>query len=410
MKSKDNPMIDSMADFIETTLEAEKPALLLTVFGIGTTTKIEDYCKRHGYPCLLIDEYEAERSLVGIPCDPSASSINWEKLLKEALFAPEKVSGLADAFKLYAPTDIIVDEVEKYSANQTPFVLVVEGIWGKEPLSWGIQAAIYRILFENVLVRTQLSQGQMKFIFVEKLNPYVSNEGEILDLFPEKMMARFSCFRKTSYELYDAELALVYMKTNNYFKPLVDFLEQQGPAWLLEMMKYWPPNSLTENSSSLRSIHSLSDFLNHNMEKKSVTGTVLCANKKLLEDFEASGEVSYDTAFAMMNEIKKHLKNWAARVLGAEYAGQGKDSLEKAINVFETKIIPAMMDPEMEKCYQDDGSNAQKVFGVAVKTMRNFLAIDDLVKKNRERLFAYYVSNAVAKEFALFYNNISSDK
>ena len=127
----------------------------------------------------------------------------------------------------------------------------------------------------------------------------------------------------------------------------------------------------------------------------------------VLEQFNQFGESSYDVALSMMNEIKKNIGRWAARVPGAEYAGQGKDSLEKVIKIFEEKIVPAMQDPEMEKCFQDDGSNAQKAFGIAVKTMQNFLAIDNLVKQNRVRLFSDFVSKNLAEEFTEYYNTVS---
>ncbi len=410
IKQYKKPIPDPMGDFIEEALLEGKPAMVLGVLCVGKTTRVEECCKRHGYRLWSLSLDEWEQVAVGIPASAEAAQFSWEEILEEALDHSGNFSRLEEAFLMHTPIPSARKQLQFYASGERPLVLCIDEFLYRKA-SPKAQAAIYRLIAWHTVAGVTFPANQVKFIFIGDIEPGDKDETP----FSKALLSRFVCFRKSSYDVRDTQLALQYMRKHHYYPALIDYLEQLSPEQFLKFIMP-PGRSLYSEpylhdgefycdsnffDSTLYSLSKLSDSLWSGEEKHPCT--LLCPDIGKISGWQ---DLDYDKTIKIMHQMEQRISRWAGNTSKGKYhrflhgwngakwpfSSDKTNSMQDAIQLFLEEAVPAMYAPYVREHYREEGSRASIIYKATLKIMEGFLGID--------RLFTDVVTCYVSREFA----------
>lgn len=410
IKQYKKPIPDSMGDFIEAALLEGTPAMVLGVPFVGKTTRVEECCKRHGYRLWSLSLDEWEQVAVGIPEHAETVPYSWEGILEEALAHSGNYSRLEEAFLMHTPIPSARKQLQSYASGERPLVLCIDEFLHRKA-SPKAQVAIYRLIARHTVAGVTFPANQLKFIFIGDVEPEDKDEAP----FSEALLSCFVCFRKSSYDIQDTQLALQYMRKHHYFPALIDYLEQLSPEQFLKFIM--PPGrrlygdpylrdgefhcDSNFSDSTLCSLSKLSDSLWSGEESHPCT--LICPDIGKISGWQ---DLDYDKTIKIMHQIEKRISRWAGNASKGKYhrflhgwnganwpfSPDKSNSMQDAIQLFLKEAVPVMCDPYVKEHYREEGSRASNIYQAVLKIMKDFLGIDSL--------FTNAVTCYVSREFA----------
>ena len=391
--------MDEMANTVENILENGNALLLMGVKCIGKTTKLREYCYKHDYELRIYEGFQIETDFVGNAIDKEYSEQEFGDILNTALTPPHYEEILSEALSHYEPSKHIIDDMKNCLKQDKITVLAFKCNNPGKVLSNMAAVAISEMIVNNNAARISFPKDKLKIALICD----ISINDNFFQPFQNNVMRIFKTYRKTNYDFNDVKLALDFMENMGYHPFVIEFLKAIRPEKFIECMKSVYNESYTQNSSSFKSIHKLSDFLLEDKSKE-IRSPMLLFDDSLKNAYKKSHGKDENIAFKMAEAIAENIVDWSFRTSVSKYPGDDSpNSLRTAAKVFEKDVFPLLKRLKNENKSEKDGER-REAFKIAVNMMNNFLNIDDNVENYRKKVFSNYVDKEFANVFTMFYN------
>lgn len=387
---------DEMAQTIENILENGDALLLMGVKCIGKITKLREYCYKKDYELRIYENFQIESDFVGNPIDKEFSEQEFCNILNDALNPPYNEEILTETLSHYEPSENIADDIRKCIKGGKTTVLAFKCNNPGKVLSNMAAACISDMVLNNRAAKILFPQNKLKIALICD----ISINDIFFQPFQNNVMRIFKTYRKTDYGLTDVKLALDFMEENCYHPIVIEFLKAIRPEKFIECMKSVYEESYTKNSSSLKSIRKLSDFLIEDKSRE-IKSPMLLTDDVLKANYKKSRPKDRYIVLQTAEALAENIEDWSFRTSVSKYPGDDSpNSLKTAAKVFAKEVYP------MLKRAKDN----DEVLKIAINMINNFLEIDERVADYRKKVFANYVGREFAEVFTMFYNVMLNKK
>lgn len=393
---------DKMLTPIEEGLSSNIPTMLIAPSSVGKTARIKKKVLDEGAVFLEINLAEQDRTdLLGFPAKVSINKLilgNEDALpedLRDVLLEDISLFKLPPSVTVKAPKSAVVNKFkEAYSSGKKVVIFFDELNRVMHPST---MSAVFDCCSDHRIFGVDFDPSRVSVFAACNLG---DNMGDAQPLDPA-FTARFSIYKKNSYDEDDARAFINYAESAEFNPALLAFLKQLSTTELLSFISSVETRTLEVSASSTRGIEDLSRFLNDEENNSIMSGAFIFPDRisqincNNMLNSDRLSETDYTTLF---NTIDTHIDNWVGL----------KSKLTIKLNLGSRDEI--LSGGDIYKLYKDFTSTTEPYTEERGKTLATItkliLMMESNVLKSRNKMTSIFLGdNSVY--FNNFYNQIS---
>lgn len=435
---------DEFTDFLENSLDAGVPALMIGPSSMGKTTRVKSYVRkereRTGLEPVLINIDLSSKDVVDLMGMPSKVSIldyvagdmsDIPDVGKELSDIVESVTkeeryGLSDILTVRAPDKSIKDLLVKAKEEGREVIFMFDEC--NRVKNTSVLSAMFEVISDARMSGVDFSDMRDRVKVVAACNMAHSEMDDAGDYssagaIDPALAARFSVFWKKKYDEKDVRSWIAYMEQEKaegrIDGTVLEYFKNLEPERAIEIIASVEKRQLAYAEPSTRNLHQLSMDIKSMRGKSESEDSKLFYGKLLFDDMTRGefGDI-YDTVSSsthddvdvsnkivkLIAELQDQRDVWDSQIANRKVtlnsreltANDLMDNLKKCEEELR-KLIIAPLDSNGQK-------KLKALNRLAVDLLRACNDLDDMTAQSREAIFETYVGEEFAREFTPYFN------
>lgn len=455
---------DQFGDFLDSTLSAGVPALMIGPSSMGKTSRVKNYMKkveqRTGLKPLYIDVNLASKDtsdLMGYPVKKTLVDYVGGNGLKE--LGLESVStelgnlvkdvtnegkyGISDRLTVRAPEKRIADTFRQALKEGREVVLFFDEcnrVNNPVIMSAMFEAIsdyrIFGVSFKHAKDKVKIVAAcNMSFDESQRKNKGQNSDDEIKDYnsagsIDPALAARFSMFWKKEYDEYDVKSWLDYMKSQRdegkIDGTIIDFIESLSEEEAVNVLASVEKRTIETGQPSSRAMSQLSKDIQSMRGRIGANGTrtglyigKVVMSDDIIRDYTDVQMSAMDASYSVeqkatkvktiLDKILVDRDNWEPAIVGGEeYEVIINSKTYSALDLMDMlqDISTRIGDMLVRGLTTDERDTLNTLCSVAMNLVESVRTLDDKVANSRKDVFRMYLGESISDSFAKYFNSV----